>query len=215
MIALDNGDKIRGDASAATVVDYTIHGVDANAIKQMADGQLPSTIGDLYTSDSTDAVSSIILVNTDSSARTVNLYITPSGGSARRLIPKDMSLGVGYSLHTDGKTITVTDLIGGKLTTSVALSDNAPNTIQPDDAASAGSGTEASRDDHEHAIVAAAPSALLEVQAQAEGSSTSFARADHDHAVVHDITDNSLVTIDGPATKPATHLEVRMILIAP
>ena len=43
----------------------------------------------------------------------------------------------------------------------------------------------------------AGPNALLEVQAQATGSSHSLARADHDHAIVHDITDNSLVTIDG------------------
>ncbi len=43
----------------------------------------------------------------------------------------------------------------------------------------------------------AAPEALLEVQAAAVGVSHSFARADHDHAIVHDITDNSLVTVDG------------------
>ncbi len=42
----------------------------------------------------------------------------------------------------------------------------------------------------------AGPNALLEVQAQATGTSHSLARADHDHAIVHDITDNSLVTID-------------------
>ena len=45
MIALDSGDKIRGDASAATVVDYTIHGLDNNSIKQLADGQLADAIG--------------------------------------------------------------------------------------------------------------------------------------------------------------------------
>lgn len=113
MIALDSGDKIRGDASAAAVVDYTIHGLDANAIKQLADGQLIATIGDLFTADSADAISSIILVNTDSSARTVNLYLTPSGGAARRLIPKDMSLGVGYSLHFDGAHVLIVDTAGG------------------------------------------------------------------------------------------------------
>ena len=49
----------------------------------------------------------------------------------------------------------------------------------------------------------AAPAALLEVQAAAEGTSHSFARADHAHEIVHDITDNSLVTIDGTSNAPA------------
>ena len=48
----------------------------------------------------------------------------------------------------------------------------------------------------------AVPSALLEVQAQATGTSHSLARADHDHAIVHDITDNSLVTVDGTTNTP-------------
>ena len=52
-------------------------------------------------------------------------------------------------------------------------------------------------------ITTAAPNAILEVQAQAEGTAESFARSDHDHAIVHDITDNSLVTIDGTTNTPA------------
>lgn len=104
MIALDNGDKIRGDAAAATVVDYLIFGFVGTTATQIADGQLASSIGDLYTAGADGiGVSSIVLVNTDSSARAVNLYVTPSGGTARRLIAKDYSLPVGYSLYTDGK----------------------------------------------------------------------------------------------------------------
>jgi len=52
-------------------------------------------------------------------------------------------------------------------------------------------------------VTTAAPNALLEVQAQAEGTAESFARSDHDHAIVHDITDDSLVTIDGTTNAPA------------
>jgi len=51
-------------------------------------------------------------------------------------------------------------------------------------------------------ITTAAPNALLEVQAQAEGTAESLARSDHDHAIVHDITDNSLVTVDGTTNIP-------------
>lgn len=114
-IVLDNGDKIRGDASAATVVDYTIHGAVSTTPTQLADGQLAATIGDLYTSAAIVTVVSIILVNTDSSARTVNLYLTPSGGTARRLIPKNLSLGAGYSLHTDGQKCSILDTTGQML----------------------------------------------------------------------------------------------------
>jgi hypothetical protein len=57
-------------------------------------------------------------------------------------------------------------------------------------------------EDGSDALDTAAPSALLEVQAQAVGTSHSLARADHAHAIVHDITDNSLVTVDGTTNAP-------------
>lgn len=116
MIALDSGDKIRGDASTDAVVDYVLSGTDANAIKQLAAGQLSDTTGDLYEADSVDAVTGIILVNTHSSAVTVNLFLLPaSNGTDRRIISKDLSLGIGYSLHTDGRRITVMDASGNVL----------------------------------------------------------------------------------------------------
>jgi len=127
VLVLDSGDKIRGDASAATVVDYTFHGLDNNVLKQLADGQLPSSIGDLYTADSVDLVSTITLTNTDSVARTVNLYLTPSGGTARRLIPKDLSLGIGYSLFFDGAKCAVMDASGNVLTSFTAHASNHEN----------------------------------------------------------------------------------------
>jgi len=38
MFALNEGDAIRGDASAVTVVDYTLHGIIGTTIRQLADG---------------------------------------------------------------------------------------------------------------------------------------------------------------------------------
>lgn len=62
------------------------------------------------------------------------------------------------------------------------LSDVAPNTIEPDDSASAGVAEAASRQDHEHAIVCASASgAVAESASAAEGSASSFARSDHVH----------------------------------
>ena len=56
--------------------------------------------------------------------------------------------------------------------------------------------------DGSDALDTAAPAALLEVQGSGAGSSHSFARADHAHEIVHDITDNSLVTVDGTTNTP-------------
>lgn len=63
-----------------------------------------------------------------------------------------------------------------------SLSDVSPNTIEPDDSASAGTGSAASREDHEHAIVTVAPSGdVAESATAAEGTATSFVRSDHVH----------------------------------
>ena len=119
MLALDSGDKIRGDASAANVVDYTINGISGSVITQLADGQLPAAEGDLFTAGAAVAVASITLCNTDS-ARTVNLYLQPSGGTSRRIIAKDTSLGVGNSLHFSGDKVTILSPSGGLVTTHEA-----------------------------------------------------------------------------------------------
>jgi hypothetical protein len=113
MLTLDSGDKIRGDSTSAAEVDFVISGLDGSVRKALADGQLANAIGDLYTADSADTVLSIILVNTGAAHNHVNLYLTPSGGTARRLIPKDLQLEPGYSLHFDGKSMMVTSMAGG------------------------------------------------------------------------------------------------------
>ena len=112
MIVLDSGDKIQGDAITANSVDYTIYGLDNDVLKQLAYGQLASSIGDLYTADSVDVISTIIIVNTESFAQNINLFMTPSGGTARRIIAKDLSLGAGYSLHWSGDKISVMNALG-------------------------------------------------------------------------------------------------------
>lgn len=113
MLVLGIGDKIRGDSTSANEVDYTLHGVANNLLKQMANGQLAAAIGDLYAAATVDTVIAIIIVNTGAAHNHVNLYLTPSGGTARRLIPKDMQLEPGYSLHFDGKSAMILDTTGG------------------------------------------------------------------------------------------------------
>jgi len=113
MFALNSGDKIRGDASVASKVDYLIHGAVGIVHTQLANGQLSDSIGDLYTAAAAVGVGSLTLVNTHTVAITVNIYLTPSGGTARRMIPKDLSLQPGYALIFDGQKMTIHDTNGG------------------------------------------------------------------------------------------------------
>lgn len=113
MIVIENAGLIEGDATSAAEVDFTLHGLDNNALKQLADGQLASSKGTIYTANSTDVITAIILVNTGAAHNHVNLYLKPTGGTSRRLIPKDLQLESGYSLHFDGSKVMVMDAAGG------------------------------------------------------------------------------------------------------
>lgn len=103
------------------------------------------------------------------------------------------------ALDTNGAWVEIARNIGA----AAVLSDTVPNTIEPDDAASAGTASEASRQDHEHAIVAAVPSSVGTTAA--EGTGTSFVRNDH----VHDLGNGS---IDAAALFAADVVEPAAVL---
>lgn len=87
-----------------------------------------------------------------------------------------------------GGTYAVTVSLGTGLTFSgndVVLDwSDTPTTIEPDDAAAAGTSVYAAKGDHTHAIVAAVAGTIQPDDSAAEGSATSFARSDHAHAIV-------------------------------
>ena len=90
-------------------------------IKSLADGQLANSKAAIYTTPaSTQAiVKNIILVNTNTSSETVNLYFKASGGTSRRLIPKDTSLPASNSLVMDNVvTLEAADILEGDTTTA-------------------------------------------------------------------------------------------------
>ena len=78
-------------------------------VKSLGDGQLAATTGDLYVAPTATqtVIESIKLVNTHSSAITVNIYLLPSGGSTRRIVSKDLSLAAGYSVEALDKPVTL------------------------------------------------------------------------------------------------------------
>lgn len=93
-------------------------------VKSLADGQLAIAKTTLYTcpANTTTIIKTITLVNTDSSARDVNLYIKPSGSVSRRIIPQNMEMGIAYShIFDDELTLEAGDLIEGDASAAVVV----------------------------------------------------------------------------------------------
>jgi len=128
MIVLNNLDAIRAIASVTNVVSFSIHGHVGTTPTPLADGLVTNAEADLYASgaDGTN-VNTIVLVNTHSAAVTVNMYRKANGGTSRSIIPEDLSLGVGHSLHTDGRHIVVLDTTG-QIINGWAVDDTAGGT---------------------------------------------------------------------------------------
>ncbi len=76
-------------------------------IKSLADGQLASSKGEIYPCPAATQtiLRSIILVNTHSSALTINLYRKVSSGSSRHIIPKDTSLAANAKMEAIDKPV--------------------------------------------------------------------------------------------------------------
>lgn len=94
------------------------------SIKSLADGQLASSKGTLYTtSASTETiVKNIILVNTSGGTVKVNLYFKASGGTSRRIIPKDMEIkGGGLAVMDDEQTLEAADIIEGDASSATTV----------------------------------------------------------------------------------------------
>jgi len=90
-------------------------------IKSLADGQLAAAKGTIYTTPAATQtiVKKITLVNTETTTETVNLYFKASGGTSRRIIPKDTLLVASALLVMDDEvTLEAADIIEGDTTTA-------------------------------------------------------------------------------------------------
>ena len=87
-------------------------------IKSLADGQLATTKGTLYTAPADkQAKAKIKLVNTASGVVNVNLYFKASGGTSRRIIPKDMEMEAnGLLIVDEEQTLEAADILEGDAT---------------------------------------------------------------------------------------------------
>jgi len=115
MLCLNNTDTLEGGASVDAKVDYTVHGLVSGVFTKIASGQLSSTNPSIiYTAATAIAIVGITLVNTHTSAVTVDLYIDhTNAGTPRRIIPKALSIQAGYQLVYDGQRIMMIDTAGG------------------------------------------------------------------------------------------------------
>ena len=90
-------------------------------IKSLANGQLASSKGDLYETPAATytIVNSITLVNTNSTAETINIYFKASGGTSRLVSPKNYSLAANAWAEVLTKAITMeaADKLEGSTTT--------------------------------------------------------------------------------------------------
>ena len=74
----------------------------AVALVAPGDEQLPSSKGTLYTVPaSTSALVTIVISHTGAVARTANLFLRRSGGTSRRIVPKDLELDVSDTAYVD------------------------------------------------------------------------------------------------------------------
>lgn len=185
MLVLDNTDVLEGGASVASVVDYTFHGVVGSVITQLAAGTLSDTLNAvLYTAGDIVVVTAITLVNTHSAAVNITLRLDPAnGGNPRYIIPETMSLGIGFSLHTDGVKLSVFNA-SGQLETSVTAAAPTAHKDSHDP------------EDGSDPLDTAAAAEISVVVAAGAGTSHSLARADHIHAINHSIANNHIVTVD-------------------
>lgn len=99
----------------------------ATTWKSLADGQLPSSTGVLYTvpASTRTSITYFAITNTDTSPRTFNIYITRVSSSARRIAGKDWSIADGDFVNicdapegirlSPGDTISGDASVGSKL----------------------------------------------------------------------------------------------------
>ncbi len=93
----------------------------------------------------------------------------------------------------------------------VVMSPAAAGSIEPDDAAAAGSAESYSRSDHQHAIATAPAGTIEPGDAAGEGSAVTFARSDHQHAVAAGVPgsiqpDDAALEGTSPAFARADHV---------
>ncbi len=73
--------------------------------RRLAEGQLPAETADLYVAAGTALVKTVTVTNAGAAGVAVNLSVRPAGGTARRIVPKDLALAAGATLVVDSPLV--------------------------------------------------------------------------------------------------------------
>ena len=102
--------------------------------------------------------------------------------------------------RNDGRRVRVYAIdppAGGGGGGGATLSDSTPDSLTIGQTGAAGSGTDASRDDHSHAVPAGGPAQAVDTEDNAgAGTATTFARGDHVHALPEDFVTPDMLKAD-------------------
>lgn len=101
-------------------------------VKSLGDGQVATSKGTIYTvpADTASVVMNVKMVNTTGGTVKVNLYYKASGGTSRRILPKDLEIAGGnLVVMDDEETMEAGDVLEADATIGSAI-DYVVNGIQ-------------------------------------------------------------------------------------
>lgn len=130
MITLASTDTISGVAGTATTITYSLFGMEylsgTETYKRLAQGQLGSTVGTLYTvaASTTTFIKEMRFINTSLSAAVAGVIIYAGGTAAANQITGSMTIPAGGTCIINDTGVQMTDQYGNDLVTSSTAPDN-------------------------------------------------------------------------------------------
>jgi hypothetical protein len=89
----------------------------------LADGQVATTVGTIYTASASVIVRAFILYNSNAATQTTNVYVTRSGGTRRQLYRFSLAQYESITVLSGGEILALSsgDIIEADTTTSTAV----------------------------------------------------------------------------------------------
>lgn len=177
-----------GDITVTQMYHYV--DTEADAGSDFLDGIIGGNDGQMLILRPELETQTVVIQHNQNAAATKNILLGNGNDFTMDNLTDMILLMYDSTVDSNGAWIEIARNVGAP----AVLSSSVPNTIEPDDTASAGSAPDASRQDHEHAIVAAVPSSIG--TALSEGNATSFTRSNHIHDLGADCVDSGDLIAD-------------------
>ena len=106
-------------------LNYVVSRDVGRAGESLADGQVATTTGAIYTSDNSirTMLRSVTFFNTNATTQTLNIYITRSGGTQRQLYQATLAQNQSFDLLAQGEVMSLSpgDALRADTTTTTAV----------------------------------------------------------------------------------------------